>query len=404
MDMKKALSYLIIFSLLFGCAPTPYFKTIKTVYDSPTPGFESERRYFDRIFNKLKSANNNNDSLLAEYYEIAILILTDSYIIIDDDTISLIENKENEYVNSFLPSHKKLFTDGISKMNATTKDNRKAILNQVNNDVSKLKEAFYEPILKIEKQKREHSYGELTSIVEAKGDNIPFIDIYMNLLNYYKQEKLKINLQFELFKEYDNMIKVLTTVFESKITEKQKDKLYKLSLSTSDLQIFTNELEFDQIIAFASLSEKVYYKEYLRKDLTTRLDKSTQLAKWINENKANALDSLQREDTIRVERAKALISVLLIGLGVGLSAYGSYLSRPTTIQQPTLLQPYKSNTYGPGINSDATGRPFTWQPQTPQVGPTIPDPTLKVRPDVYGPGIGTDQYGRPVTGKPWPNN
>jgi hypothetical protein len=69
---------------------------------------------------------------------------------------------------------------------------------------------------------------------------------------------------------------------------------------------------------------------------------------------------------------------------------------------PTLLPPYQNNTYGPGINSDSTGRPFTWQPQTPQAGPTMPDPTLNVRPDVYGPGVGSDQYGRPVTGRPWP--
>ena len=69
---------------------------------------------------------------------------------------------------------------------------------------------------------------------------------------------------------------------------------------------------------------------------------------------------------------------------------------------PGLLPPLQSNTYGPGINSDSAGRPFTWQPQIPQAGPSIPDPTLNVRPDVYGPGVGSDQYGRPVTGRPWP--
>jgi len=71
---------------------------------------------------------------------------------------------------------------------------------------------------------------------------------------------------------------------------------------------------------------------------------------------------------------------------------------------PSLLPPYKDNAYGPGINSDATGRPFIWQPHPPQVGPAMPDPTLNVRPDAYGPGIGADQYGRPVTGQSWPRN
>jgi hypothetical protein len=57
------------------------------------------------------------------------------------------------------------------------------------------------------------------------------------------------------------------------------------------------------------------------------------------------------------------------------------------------LEPYQPNAYGPGINSDATGRPFNWQP-LPGYGPA--DPLSSVRPDAYGPGIGTDQYGRPV--------
>lgn len=58
---------------------------------------------------------------------------------------------------------------------------------------------------------------------------------------------------------------------------------------------------------------------------------------------------------------------------------------------PPFLGPYRSNAYGPGINSDAAGRPFVWQPEQ---GP--PDPLAKVRPDVFGPGVGMDQYGRPV--------
>jgi hypothetical protein len=58
---------------------------------------------------------------------------------------------------------------------------------------------------------------------------------------------------------------------------------------------------------------------------------------------------------------------------------------------PPFLGPYRPNAYGPGINSDATGRPFVWQTDQ---GPI--EPFAKVRPDVFGPGIGMDQYGRPV--------
>jgi hypothetical protein len=57
------------------------------------------------------------------------------------------------------------------------------------------------------------------------------------------------------------------------------------------------------------------------------------------------------------------------------------------------LEPYQADAYGPGINSDATGRPFTWEPLAGN-GPA--EPLSDVRPDVYGPGIGMDQYGRLV--------
>lgn len=70
-----------------------------------------------------------------------------------------------------------------------------------------------------------------------------------------------------------------------------------------------------------------------------------------------------------------------------------------TISAPGLLQhgllsPYKPNAYGPGLNMDATGRPFMWQPQWGGTG--FPDPTLQVKPNAYGLGVGMDQYGRPV--------
>ncbi len=65
--------------------------------------------------------------------------------------------------------------------------------------------------------------------------------------------------------------------------------------------------------------------------------------------------------------------------------------------QDTFLRPYRKDAYGPGIHSDATGRPFTWQPQW---GGPIP-PGGRVQPDAYGLGVGMDQFGRPVKPEPW---
>lgn len=60
----------------------------------------------------------------------------------------------------------------------------------------------------------------------------------------------------------------------------------------------------------------------------------------------------------------------------------------------TYLGPIKQDAYGPGINADATGRPFQWQPHG--TDQTSPDPTLRVTPNAYGLGVHTDPYGRIV--------
>lgn len=79
------------------------------------------------------------------------------------------------------------------------------------------------------------------------------------------------------------------------------------------------------------------------------------------------------------------------------SSINIYHSAPDALP---FLGPITPNAYGPGINSDATGRPFIYQPDF--GGSGFPDPTLKVQPNAYGPGVGMDQYGRPVRPRSWP--
>lgn len=69
-------------------------------------------------------------------------------------------------------------------------------------------------------------------------------------------------------------------------------------------------------------------------------------------------------------------------------------------QQPPPLEPYQHNVYGPGIHSDSTGRPFTYQPM-PQFQ-TAPQPPVMgpVQQNGYGHGVHMDQYGRPVQAVP----
>lgn len=59
-----------------------------------------------------------------------------------------------------------------------------------------------------------------------------------------------------------------------------------------------------------------------------------------------------------------------------------------------LLGPARRDAYGPGLNSDATGRPFEWRTRD---GETVRG---GVRPNAYGLGVGMDAYGRPVYAEP----
>ena len=67
-------------------------------------------------------------------------------------------------------------------------------------------------------------------------------------------------------------------------------------------------------------------------------------------------------------------------LSVSLLLPVSILAQQLERNAGVFLEPYQPNTCDPGINSDATGRPFSWQ-QLPRDGPA--DPLATVRPDAY---------------------
>lgn len=95
-----------------------------------------------------------------------------------------------------------------------------------------------------------------------------------------------------------------------------------------------------------------------------------------------------------------LISIMLVLLsGSQLMAQDNGVwGKPSWDRSDTIMRPSKQDAYGPGINSDATGKPFTWQTND---GQTVPAGG-QVKPDGYGLGVGQDQFGRPVKPKTWP--
>ena len=435
--MKKALSYLTIFSLLFGCAPAPYITTINTVYKSPSNSpNEFEEIYYNKIADNLYKCYTNNDHLL-EFWQYAVICAFDPYIILDSDTMSFLEDKAKEYNNEYIVECKQVLKNAINKIGEIPNNNNfillryelwlTSITNSINNNISnqsfkeleKKREDFFEPIYKKISFKSEENQNKMIHIakIDSDGASIPFGDVYVNILKYSEQEKKKLEKLIDIYNKLYNkdVFKIEAEKFRSKLNNRQKERLNKLiflqdsKANKEDIKKANKEyiqlLNNEQILIWDKLLASLKYSILLNEIINERLDKYKVATEWLKENKIKAAESINRQDTIRAEQAKAINSALLIGLGVGLSAYGDYLSRPraqTTILQPNLSEPYKGNAYGPGINSDATGRPFTWQTQTPKGRPRVFDPTLNVRPDVYGPGVGSDQYGRPVTKKPWP--
>jgi len=82
--------------------------------------------------------------------------------------------------------------------------------------------------------------------------------------------------------------------------------------------------------------------------------------------------------------------------GAAETPYGARSVSRSVVTAP-LLGPPHQDAYGPGIYSDATGRPFQYRTNfdnQPVLGPVVPNG--------YGLGVHMDQFGRPVHAAPWP--
>jgi hypothetical protein len=124
------------------------------------------------------------------------------------------------------------------------------------------------------------------------------------------------------------------------------------------------------------VAEATFRADNAARNLHGRLATDTEVLGWLKE---------QAKTTNR-SRPRQLPTQGAPNLGTPDSGQGGLLGSG-------FLGPYTPNAYGPGMNSDATGRPFIWQPDS-GFGP--PDPFSRVQPNAYGPGVGMDQYGRPV--------
>lgn len=78
------------------------------------------------------------------------------------------------------------------------------------------------------------------------------------------------------------------------------------------------------------------------------------------------------------------------GQGTSSSTAADYALSSSSLLGKGFLGPYTPNAYGPGMNADATGRPFIWRPDF--GGPALGS----ITPNAYGPGVSMDATGRPV--------
>lgn len=314
--MKSLVIYLIITSLISGCATSPYISTVKPVFPGQ-PGqsapaqfastCDSNREYFTKIYNKLEQSIARKDTLSEGFWEIAMLVLLDSYVIFDDDMFNMLNEKEKGY----------------------SQENSKSILTS---------------IVIIAKENAKNNCDKLTSITAQAETQLPFINLYINLLNFGKQEKAKLMLMQELYKKYREMVKNDLTNFLTGLNVEQKDHFDKCYKAQDDkcLINFLSKLGNDKVLLFNSMAQKAKYTLVLRNEFEPRLDKLVKLSRWIEDNKVEAEYSLTKQETIKAERAKAITSALLIGLAGGVAAYNSYQSsRPQNIW----LNDTKGNVY-----------------------------------------------------------
>ncbi len=91
-----------------------------------------------------------------------------------------------------------------------------------------------------------------------------------------------------------------------------------------------------------------------------------------SEEEFNAIETAIQKQRIAIDRR---------------SYRGSYRGSPGY----GFLDPVTPNAYGPGINSDGTGRAFIWKPDYGSLPPLGP-----ITPNAYGPGVGMDATGMPV--------
>ena len=355
--MKKGLTYLIVFSLLFGCAPSPYITTIKTVYEPPTvPGFEKERIFFDKMSQKLDECYKSNNPLI-DFYEKSMIIILDSYIICNDEMVSFLDQKLNEY-NDNINKCKNIVLDGFKKIGVSPKQNdltplrfelasisygdeySENIARQVKKEIGNIEDSFWTSISNKFKEEREKNYNEIILVMQGQQD-IPFINVYKNLYNYKKQEVVKIKLGLDLYEKCKKLVINDWNKFRISLTANQKPLFDKVISNNFKLEKdnvnFLKTLKIGQVYDLGNALGRMELLSVLEEDMKTRIQKAEILEKWLSENKEKAEQSLQYQEKLRTERAKAITSALLIGLAGGLSAYGDYLSRPraqTTIQQP----------------------------------------------------------------------
>lgn len=97
-----------------------------------------------------------------------------------------------------------------------------------------------------------------------------------------------------------------------------------------------------------------------------------------------------------MKKTLSLIAIFVLLAGGSAFAQDDYGLGRSWANNNGFNRSYNHDTYGPGIHSDSTGRPFQWRTSDGQT-----TTFERVRPNAYGPGVGMDDYGRPVRVTPW---
>ena len=311
------------------------------------PGFEPERIYIDKISQRLITCILENDPL-EDFWDKVILIPLETYIRFDDEWMSFLDVKAQEYVNKILPKCEDIIRGGFTQTGIIPSEKNYDLLRaefiitclsnlscqqiqgQIFSELDQNIKSFFEPIFN--KVKTEATVNQ-KSFTKALNETQHFGEYHNLIYKFALQEKGKLDLRLELDNKFAPILEAKRLKWFKSITEEQKNIF---TTQNSCVQASPNNevcaKKFLSVLTpkqYSFLEREVYQRGYLERERRVgdeRISKLNNLARWIQANndmaKASYYNQVQQEQ-LRAAKAQAF-GMALLGFSSAMNAYNNW--------------------------------------------------------------------------------